>query len=667
MVKDLKIKDIGNNNVSLSFKYDKSFINQIKDLNFRYYEPDNKSWVTSKEQAKWLLEANNIEIPSFLNDFDYGFEFVEINQFIKDVGIKGQIIVRFNFSKEVVNFIKNECEFRRWIPSEKAWVVNKNDAKAICSKFNIELPNFLKNNSNKIAIVIDGNKFYYEGQEPSLKNNPAFSRLNYIKQAKDIFKVCEILKDNGYKSISIKGFKPINKSVEFKPIDSLKLYPYQRDCVDSFHYKFKNSGIMALDMGLGKTITSLMTFFASDAKNLLIVAPNNLLEQWKITIEDFFGYNEAIIIDSKTKKSDRIKLFNESPCIITSFDILRIEDPQLHIDMIIIDEVQKIKNWKTKRAKALSNIVARYRIGLTGTPIENHLEELFNIAEQCVPGYFGSLKSFQDKYINYEYFVDSWGREFKKIIGYKNLEDIYIKMKDLMFRKTKEDVAEELPERIMMTRSCIMSSDEKRAYKILSTRNEDEEKRLGDIANMKVFASNSNMKMQNEDFSSKEKLLEELLTDELQTREKIIVFTQFKKNLYGFRKIAEKHKNEFKAIFLSGDNSKDIEKIKKQFIDYPGRLVLFMTDVGQYGTDGLQIADVLINFDLTWNPAKLEQRIGRIHRLGSKHNKILILNLITKGTIDDYIIHILNSKSDLASLSIDGVKAYILNKVYKGD
>ena len=188
-------------------------------------------------------------------------------------------------------------------------------------------------------------------------------------------------------------------------------------------------------------------------------------------------------------------------------------------------------------------------------------------------------------------------------------------------------------------------------------KNIEQNSKVGKLQELISFCSNSSLKMKNYKFTSKEIALLDLLNDELSER-KVIVFTQYAKNMDRFYKLAEH--NKIPSLFLSGKNSKDTEKIKTQFINYPGRVVLFMTDVAKYGADGLQESDALINFDLPYGPSDLKQRIGRVNRIGSKHKNNLIINLITDTNLDGHIIDIINSKELLASTTIDGIQKHLI-------
>lgn len=550
-----------------------------------------------------------------------------------------------------------------WVKDHGGWVLPDNawalilDCKYFrkCQKaFGGDTPNWYikmkkdkKNNKGNIKLTIKPTKFFISRHIHT--NNSSIKNILGYRKPKDVFKLKYLLEKEGYK-VEVEGFNNIKNVADIWLSNDTKLRSYQTECVEFFK-EHNYQGIMALDMGLGKTITALKCFEESDAKSLIIVAPANLMEQWRDTIITHFNYNMPTVISSKTKPADRIEFLKNNPIVITSFDLLKNINFNIHRDFLIIDEIQKVKNWNTQRAKSISKIVSRYKIGLTGTPIENRLAELYNIADQVSPAFYGKYKDFENQYII--------KGPFKNIIGYRNLEKIFEKSQDLIFRKLKEDVDAELPEITQIEQVCHLDKKERKKYNEMYKEFKSIEKtqQVGKLQELKSFCSNSALKMKNNKFTSKEKALVDLLNDELSER-KVIVFTQYAKNMDRFYKLAEH--NKIPSLFLSGKNSKETEKIKTQFINYPGRVVLFMTDVVKYGADGLQESDALINFDLPYSPSDLKQRIGRVNRIGSKHKNNLIINLITDTDLDGHIIDIINSKELLASTTIDGIQKHLI-------
>ena len=413
------------------------------------------------------------------------------------------------------------------------------------------------------------------------------------------------------------------------------------------------------------SIVSLEFARQIEAKSVMVVAPGALINQWNNELKKHFGYHGAVVISGKIQKKKRLEMYKH-PFVIVSYDTLKndilwhktdalrnefVRD-NLQYDVLVLDEVQKVKNWKTQRAEAVSKIIAKYTIGLTGTPIENKIEELYFISDQIVPAYFGSFKGFQGRYIT----RDMYGQ----VIGYQNLEEIYHNLEaGLMFRRLKDEVELDLPDIVNMTRTISFNKHEKALYKEIKNKG----KGIGTLAELKVVASNASIKGQVGQLSSKERELFEMLGDELYGR-KVIVFTSYKKNVKRLCDISPLQGINFYGIH--GGMGDELQIVVEQFNnanDERGS-VLYMTDVGMYGLN-LQSADVLINFDLPWNPAYLKQRQSRIHRIGSEHKSVLMIDMVSENTIDEHIQEILNDKELLLKQTIDGVQAKLMEKEFE--
>jgi len=559
----------------------------------------------------------------------------------------GRFDLSFPYDEQFKDNIK-ALPYREWNPDKKAWTVNKEGLQVLQNAFQVHEYDIIESKTENKGLelsLIDNEEeetFKLDTENLPFINNKSYQRLKYIANPSGLFRIKEILEENGFK---VKEFGECSreKTIQLQP--NIQLYPYQEECVEFFR-EHNWSGINAMSMGLGKTFTSLMCFFESDAKNLMVVAPAGLLQQWADVIEESFG-TKAVIVSSKTKKSDRKYLLQTEPLVITSFDILWREDYNINIqvDMLIIDEASRIKNWKTRRAQALHNIISKYRIALTGTPIENRLSELFNIADNTVPAFYGSLGQFYQEYTE----EDITGKQLP-------LESLYEKNKELVFRKTEQDVPDQLPEKRVMEMYTNLSRKELNCADKIK---ESDKEAIGKLAMLKVHSSNPAIYMEDLEKSSKEELLEDILVNNLEGR-KIVVFTQYTSNMPRFEKIADD--NNIHALYLSGKNSNKLDEIRDKFVneDYG---VLFLSEVGEFGLDKLQVADVLINFDLPWNPSKLHQRAGRIHRLGSEHSSVLIINLVSNGTLDEYLIKVLNGKIEISTKALKGIKQYIIDEL----
>jgi SNF2 family DNA or RNA helicase len=536
---------------------------------------------------------------------------------------------------------------RRFDNYEKAWFVPVEGMKLFFTKLGrVCPPEYDIEVSNEVEIVIKNDKFEIK---PELNiRDSRLGRMLYLKRPKDAFHVAEILKDRGFE-VSLKGFSP---KVGLKIPKGPTLYPFQEEAVTRL--ESQERGLVAYDMGLGKTVISLEYARRGEFQSLMVLAPGALLTQWKSEASKLFGCDQAVVINGQIEKKKRLPLYN-SPFIIASYDIIKndLKDLwkmgiKLHFDLIILDEAQKVKNWDTQRAEAVSLIVAPVVLGLSGTPVENKIEELYFIMDQIIPAYFGGFGRFKERYI----LTDSWG----SITGYKNLEEVYDSLSEVMLRKKAEEVGEQLPKIVTMERRCNLTPNEKAFFNKIA----DRDKGLGTLQELKVFSSNSSIYSGEVlgGLSSKEKMFQELINDELEGRQ-VIVFTQFKKNV----KRLESLVNEDRKVFtLTGGMKVDMKEFAEEFAKTP-RAVLIMTEVGVYGLN-LQSASAVVNFDLPWNPSNLKQRIGRVRRLKSAHDSVLEINLISNDSLDDYILSLLQDKIDLFDATVEGVQKTIAEKFW---
>lgn len=547
---------------------------------------------------------------------------------------KEECEITFPYNYQIIGKIKT-ISGRKYNPEKKSWAIPNTELDRLKELFPNE--NVPKSDAKKVTIILEKDYF-----KTIPENIPVFDkrlyRMLYFKRPKDIFEVEKSLKSHGYQC-EIKGFEPRTGFNGFEKLPTP--YDFQREGIDFL--KNIGSGILSLDTGLGKTPSSLIFAHEMSVSSILVIAPTSLIEQWNDEIKNLFGYIDGVVISGKVPKVKRLEMY-ENPVVLASYDIIKndIDDLwkkgiKLHFDLVIMDEVQKVKNYKIERTAGISKVVGKYILGLTATPVENKLEEIYFISDHVVPAYFGGFNDFQKRHFT----RDGYGN----VTGYKFKDEVHNVIKKIMFRRKKSDVDVQLPEKIEIDRWVELSLKEKQLYNKIFNEGED----LGTLASLKVCASNTSMRGF-KGVSAKEKLLKEMLSDELSGR-KVIIFTQYKKNLPYLEKITDKL--GYETFLLSGGMQNKIQPTIKKF-DESENGILIMTEVGTYGLN-LQTADVVVNFDLAWNPAQMLQRVGRIERIGSKYKSILIVNMITKNTIDVRIKSLLEIKKELSDATIDGI------------
>jgi SNF2 family DNA or RNA helicase len=279
-------------------------------------------------------------------------------------------------------------------------------------------------------------------------------------------------------------------------------------------------------------------------------------------------------------------------------------------------------------------------MGLSGTPVENNIMELYNITDQIKPAFFGTQKKFFNTYVKSNY---------SNRFTYKNLNQVYGKLQELMFRVNRNDVEVQLPKLIEKTYEVQLSKKELSFFWKYMAEQTNE---LTATTNAKVFASSSALRMSDIKVSSKER---ELMNVVKEVNGQAIIFTQYKQELARLENLLTN-----KSVYsMSGDtNKKERDIAVKNFLD-DDEGILLMTEVGTHGLN-LQKANTLINMDLPWTFARKEQRIGRIQRIGSEHESNLVINLVSCGIkIDDRVMEIIDEKKALHDMSIDGAKSYV--------
>ncbi len=442
-----------------------------------------------------------------------------------------------------------------------------------------------------------------------------------------------------------------------------KLFPYQKEGV---HFAAKaGRSLLADDMGLGKTIqaiavTQLMKKELGIEK-VLIVCPTSLKYQWKTEIIKFTGKDDITVIEGLAHK--RPAQYNDKKFYkIVSYqtaanDITIIR--KMMPDFVILDEAQRIKNFKTKTSQTIKKIPSDYALVLTGTPLENKLEELFSIVQFVDPFVLGPFHEFMSNH----QIKDENGR----VVGYRELNKIGEKLSGIMLRRTKKEVLTQLPERmdkvlfVPMTKYQMDLHDEFKAtvaklifkWRRMGFLSEKDRQRLMINLNMMRMVCDSSFILDQE--TRHDTKVEELMNiieevDEQQTS-KIVVFSQWERMTRIISKELDKRGIRYEYLH-GGVPSKKREALFDNFNNDPEVKVFLSTDAGGTGLN-LQAASYLVNVDLPWNPAVLEQRIARIHRIGQKSN-VSVINLVSAQTIEHKMLDVLSFKSSMADGILDG-------------
>ncbi|MEM7110007.1 MAG: DEAD/DEAH box helicase [Bacteroidota bacterium] len=461
--------------------------------------------------------------------------------------------------------------------------------------------------------------------------------------------------DQAYREQSLKTLAKQTK-VDFDLL-KVKPFPYQQEGIE--FATFKEGAIIADDMGLGKTLQSIGVSVAKkaifDFTKTLIICPASLKAQWKSEIEKFSN-EKAVVVEGPPDERRAIYREFDGYFFITNYEAVLKDSSHINrvgFDFLVLDEAQRIKNFNTKTHSAIRRIAKKHALAITGTPIENKLLDLYSIVTFLKPYFLTPLWEFSYQHCVFD------PQQKDKILGYYNLNALKNRMREILIRREKRAVLSELPNirqqeipvKLSLYQHELHAGYASGVSQILSKKYKtpyDMQMLMHMLTCMRMVCDSSALVDDKSSDSPKLIELEHILTEKLDmpnTERKIIIFSEWVKmnRLIGqmLRKIG------IGFIELNGKVpvSKRGELIKK-FEEDPEISVFLSTEAGGTGLN-LQVADTVINFEVPWNPAKKNQRIGRIDRLGQKSTHLSVLNLISTNSIEQNIAAGLMLKQNL--------------------
>lgn len=451
-----------------------------------------------------------------------------------------------------------------------------------------------------------------------------------------------------------------------------KLYPYQEQ--GAMHLAFGRRAMLADDMGLGKTVQAIAAAALlkelRDIQRVLIITPASLKHQWAREIRRFTSLPVTVVEGGLLA---RRKAYRENSFFtILNYELVRrdlAELDALRPSLIILDEAQRIKNWRSKTAQVVKRLKSRYAFVLTGTPLENRLDELYSILQFLDPRILGPLWHFNDRFYDLEQRADG----SYKVIGYRNFAELRSTIEPYSLRRTRDEVLKDLPSRIDNNFFVEMTDPQWNAYNEFSERvakflsiskrrpltPKEHEQLLMALLKMRIICNALALHDKEIPAKDREKTapklaeLEHVLTDEIAGNpagrgvnggHKAIVFSQWSSMLALTEPVVKRIGLGY--VTLTGDvpSAKRGDLIQR-FFDDPDCRIFFSTDAGGVGLN-LQAASLVVNLDLPWNPAVLEQRIGRAHRHGQTR-PVQVVNLIAQGTIEERMLDTLAAKRNV--------------------
>jgi SNF2 family DNA or RNA helicase len=436
----------------------------------------------------------------------------------------------------------------------------------------------------------------------------------------------------------------------------LPLYPYQM--IGTLFLSYTERALLADDLGLGKTPMAIaaarLLREEHGIERVLVITPASVKLQWGKEIERFSDDSYTVIGGSKEK---RMRQYQEGAFFtIMNYElVLRDRDhvQALKPDLVVLDEAQRIKNWRAKTTQAIKDLPSRFAFVLTGTPLENRLEELYSIVEFLDDKLLGPPWQFLAQHVIKD--------DFGGIIGYKDLEGVRRAIAPILLRRRKADVLTQLPERIDNDFWLELDAEQARLYRPL-------EKQLSDLLRAPAWdASQSAMALRLLTLlreaataaqlvdarvvsSSKLRELPALVGEIASEGHKMLIFSQWER--------MTRHAEEaleplgLKSVRMHGGlGIRARQRIVEQFNTDPRTMLFISTDAGGLGLN-LQAASYVINLDLPWNPARVEQRIGRAHRIGQV-NPVNVINIIAANTVEQRVLEVLYRKQELFEEILD--------------
>lgn len=441
------------------------------------------------------------------------------------------------------------------------------------------------------------------------------------------------------------------------PLLKASLREYQCSGVNWLHDRLTRYGfgLLADEMGLGKTLQTIavLSVLASSDRPALVVVPTSLLNNWRLEVERFAPDLGVLVIHGSNRDALHAKAGHH--VVVTSYGIL-MNDRALFMkkeySLMVLDEASAIRNPDTEVARCVFRISAQYKLALTGTPLENHLRDLWSIFQFLQPGYLGDRKVFQQTY------------ESNQSASAPALQSLKIRVMPFLLRRTKDEVAKDLPAKIESDEWCDLSPEQAKLYQSvweegmarvesLSLENESASRmslltlllRLRQICcDSALVAPELAQSWSIEQRSRKMERLFEISRGSIESGRKMLVFSQFAQQLKLIQQ--ECLIRGMDTLMLDGSTRNRHEVVKKFQGDDGPMMFLISLKAGGYGLNLTQ-ASTVVHFDPWWNPAAERQASDRAHRIGQTQT-VNVYRLLTRGTVEERVKRFQQEKSLLA-------------------
>ena len=448
-------------------------------------------------------------------------------------------------------------------------------------------------------------------------------------------------------------------------------FPYQLEAAARVLRHMQGRAILADEVGLGKTIEAGIVLSELRLRGLagrvLVLTPAGLVGQWCEELERKFAL-PCVIAD---RRFEAPSSEGNQPIVVASLAAARRERLLAELtapawDLVIADEAHRLKNARSASARLARSLRTRYMLLLTATPIENRLSDLFQLVSLVRPGLLGAAAEFRARH----------GRGDRAEV--RNVASLQLALRELMVRHRRSEIAVMLPRRLAETIRVTPSDEEAALYRTISWRVRDQARdatasRILALRSIQQLAGSSPWgcadslaKLGWQDLAgraasvsstAKAMALVELLAHHRARGEKVVVFTAFRRTLQALAATLTDH--GFDATVYHGSLTRqEKDAAIRRFAD--ATPILLSTEAAGEGRN-LQFCHVMVNFDLPWNPMQIEQRLGRIHRIGQEHD-VVLTNLVSRGTVEERLLEVLQAKINLFELVV-GELDMILGRV----
>ncbi len=527
---------------------------------------------------------------------------------------------------------------------------------------------WLKLPTERLLPVFDTLIELYDKQPLNKEGQLELSRLQSIQMGELLndpklnWRGAEELQQLHQRLSDFQGIEPVATPSGFNA--TLRNYQQQGLAWIQFLREFEFNGILADDMGLGKTVQTLAHLLVEKQQGrmqqpCLIIAPTSLMGNWRRETHRFAPELSVLVLHGQDRHShfDKIK---QHDLILTTYSLLRRDKKKLlaqPFHTIILDEAQAIKNPKSQTAQVVYALQGSHRLCLTGTPMENHLGELWSMFHFLMPGFLGNLERFNRLF---RYPIERTNDDVRR-------EQLQRRLKPFLLRRTKDAVATELPKKTEIIRSVILEAGQRDLYesiRLAMDKKLQEEISKKGLARSHIMILDALLKLRQVccdprllnlpqakkvTQSAKLDLLMTMLPKMVEEGRRVLIFSQFTKMLGLIEAELKKHRIHY--VKLTGQTRKRDEVIN-QFQDGNVPIFLISLKAGGVGLN-LTAADTVIHYDPWWNPAAEDQATDRAHRIG-QDKAVFVYKLITEETVEDKILDMQKSKKKLAESIYSG-------------